>query len=54
VPRELLNLMKGEALGHYRCYHGVSMPDLHTEEDADTIIDALKKSLLDMKEDGML
>lgn len=64
-PRELRglpNMMKGEALGHYMRYHGVYMPDMHlifmcsehTEEDADKIIDAFKKSLLDMKEDGML
>lgn len=60
--RGLDNLMKGEALGHYMRYHGVYMPDMHlvfmcsehTDEDADKIIDAFKKSLLDMKEDGML
>jgi glutamate-1-semialdehyde 2,1-aminomutase len=60
--RGLDNLMKGEALGHYMRYHGVYMPDLHTvficsehtDEDADKIIEAFKKSLLDMKEDGML
>ena len=60
--RELPNLMKGEALGHYMRYHGVYMPDLHTvficsehtEEDADKIIDAFKASLNDMKEDGMI
>ena len=62
VFRELPNLMKGEALGHYMRYHGVYMPDLHTvficsehtDEDADKIIEAFKKSLLDMKEDGMM
>jgi glutamate-1-semialdehyde 2,1-aminomutase len=62
VFRELPNLMKGEALGHYMRYHGVYMPDLHTvfmcsehtDEDADKIIDAFKKSLHDMKEDGFL
>jgi len=60
--RELPNLMKGEALGHYMRYHGVYMPDLHTvficsehtEKDADKIIDAFKASLSDMKKDGML
>jgi len=62
VFRELPNLMKGEALGHYMRYHGVYMPDLHTvficsehtDEDADKIIDAFKTSLLEMKEDGFL
>jgi glutamate-1-semialdehyde aminotransferase len=43
-------------------YHGVYMPDLHivfvsavhTDEDADRIIEAFKSSLLDMREDGVL
>jgi glutamate-1-semialdehyde-2,1-aminomutase len=64
-PRDLRgldNLIKGGALGNYMRYHGVYMPDLHivftstahTEEDADWVIDAFKKSLVDMREDGII
>jgi glutamate-1-semialdehyde aminotransferase len=43
-------------------YHGVYMPDLHmvftsavhTEEDADWIIEAFETSLTEMREDGLL
>jgi glutamate-1-semialdehyde-2,1-aminomutase len=64
-PRDLRgldNLLKGEVLGSYMRYHGVYMPDLHivfvsavhTDEDADRIIDAFKTSLREMREDGLL
>jgi glutamate-1-semialdehyde-2,1-aminomutase len=64
-PRDLRgldNLLKGEILGSYMRYHGVYMPDLHivfvsavhTDEDADRIIEAFKASLRDMREDGVL
>jgi glutamate-1-semialdehyde 2,1-aminomutase len=51
-----------EILCNYLRYHGVYLPDLHTgflsaahtEEDADKIIDAIKTSLLEMSEDGMI
>ena len=64
-PRDLRgldNLLKGEVLGSYMRYHGVYMPDLHTvftsavhtDEDADEIVEAFKTSLLEMREDGLL
>ena len=64
-PRDLRgldNLLRGEVLANYMRYHGVYMPDLHivfvsavhTDEDADWIIDAFKTSLLEMREDGLL
>jgi hypothetical protein len=34
--------------------HTVSICSEHTDEDADTIIEAFKKSLTQMKEDGFL
>ncbi len=60
--RGLDNLLRGEVLGNYMRYHGVYMPDLHTvfmsavhtEEDADRIIEAFEASLLEMQQDGML
>jgi glutamate-1-semialdehyde-2,1-aminomutase len=64
-PRDLLSpegWEKGTALGQYMRYHGVYMPDLHTvfvsaahtDEDIDLIIDGFKKSLMEMKRDGLL
>jgi glutamate-1-semialdehyde aminotransferase len=58
--RDLRNI--GEILCQYMRYHGVYLPDLHTvfisavhtDEDADKIIDAFKISLIEMKEDGIL
>ncbi|MBW1688646.1 MAG: aminotransferase class III-fold pyridoxal phosphate-dependent enzyme [Deltaproteobacteria bacterium] len=60
--RGLDNLLRGEILGNYMRYHGVYMPDLHTvfmsavhtDEDADGIIEAFETSLLEMREDGLL
>jgi glutamate-1-semialdehyde 2,1-aminomutase len=60
--RDIADLMKQEILCQYMRYHGVYLPDLHTvfvsavhsEEDADKIIDAFKKSLVEMREDGHL
>jgi glutamate-1-semialdehyde-2,1-aminomutase len=60
--RGLDNLLRGEILGNYMRYHGVYMPDLHTvfvsavhtDEDADRIIEAFETSLLEMREDGLL
>jgi glutamate-1-semialdehyde aminotransferase len=60
--RGLDNLLRGEILGTYMRYHGVYMPDLHmiftsavhTDEDADRIIEAFETSLLEMREDGLL
>ena len=59
--RGLDNLLRGEVLGNYMRYHGVYMPDLHmvftsavhTEEDADRIVEAFKASLGEMREDGI-
>jgi glutamate-1-semialdehyde-2,1-aminomutase len=59
--RGLDNLLRGEILGNYMRYHGVYMPDLHTvftsavhtDEDADRIVEAFKNSLRDMREDGL-
>jgi glutamate-1-semialdehyde 2,1-aminomutase len=59
--RGLDNLLRGEILGNYMRYHGVYMPDLHTvftsavhtEEDGDWIVEAFKKSLQEMREDGL-
>ncbi len=64
-PRDLRNLeglMKQEVLCQYMRYHGVYMPDLHTvfvsavhtDEDADLIIEGFKQSLIEMREDGYL
>jgi glutamate-1-semialdehyde-2,1-aminomutase len=64
-PRDLRGvegLVRQELLCQYMRYHGVYLPDLHTgficsehtEEDANTIVGAFKKSLLGMKEDGWL
>ncbi len=60
--RDIADMMRQEILCQYMRYHGVYLPDLHTvfmsavhsEEDADKIIDAFKKSLLEMREDGHL
>jgi len=63
-PRDLRgldNLLRGEILGNYMRYHGVYMPDLHTvftsavhtDEDADRIVEAFKASLLEMREDSL-
>jgi glutamate-1-semialdehyde-2,1-aminomutase len=60
--RGLDNLLRGEILGTYMRYNGVYMPDLHmvftsavhTDEDADRIVEAFKTSLLQMREDGIL
>ena len=60
--RGLDNLLRGEILGSYMRYHGVYMPDLHTvfmsavhtDEDADRIVEAFETSLLQMREDGLL
>jgi glutamate-1-semialdehyde 2,1-aminomutase len=60
--RGLDNLLRGEILGNYMRYHGVYMPDLHmvftsavhTEEDADKIVEAFETSLTEMREDGLL
>jgi glutamate-1-semialdehyde aminotransferase len=59
--RGLDNLLRGEILGNYMRYHGVYMPDLHmiftsavhTDEDADKIIEAFQTSLREMREDGL-
>jgi len=64
-PRDLISpetWMKGTALGNYMRYHGVYLPDLHTvfmsaahtDEDVDIVINTFKKSLAEMKEDGLL
>ncbi|GAB4338361.1 MAG: glutamate-1-semialdehyde 2,1-aminomutase [Candidatus Abyssubacteria bacterium] len=64
-PRDLISpegWQKGTALGNYMRYHGVYLPDLHTvfvsaahtEEDIDKIIETFKKSLTEMKQDGLL
>lgn len=64
-PRGVLDMeamFQQEILCQYMRYHGVYLPDLHTgfisavhtDEDADKIIDAFKTSLLDMAEDGLL
>jgi glutamate-1-semialdehyde-2,1-aminomutase len=64
-PRDLRGvegLVKQEILCQYMRYYGVYLPDLHTgfissahtDEDADWIVDAFKKSLRGMKEDGWL
>ena len=58
--RDIADMMRQEILCQYIRYHGVYLPDLHTvfmsavhsEEDADKIIDAFKKSLVEMREDG--
>lgn len=60
--RDLEGMLKQEILCQYMRYHGVYLPDLHTvfisavhtEEDAEKIIDAFKKSLLEMTEDGFI
>jgi len=60
--RDIADMIKQEILCQYMRYHGVYLPDLHTvfmsavhsEEDADKIIDAFKKSLVEMREDGHL
>jgi glutamate-1-semialdehyde 2,1-aminomutase len=60
--RGLDNLLRGEILGNYMRYHGVYMPDLHmvftsavhTDEDADWIVEAFRSSLVEMREDGLL
>lgn len=60
--RNIGGMLKQEILCQYMRYHGVYLPDLHTvfisavhtDEDADKIIDAFKISLLEMKEDGLL
>ena len=60
--RDIADMIKQEILCQYMRYHGVYLPDLHTvfmsavhsEEDADKIIDAFKKSLIEMREDGHL
>ena len=60
--RDIADLLRQEILCQYMRYHGVYLPDLHTvfmsavhsEEDADKIIDAFKKSLVQMREDGHL
>jgi len=64
-PRDLISpetWEKGTALGNYMRYNKVYMPDLHTvflsaahsDEDVSAIIDAFKKSLNEMKRDGLL
>ena len=60
--RDIVDMMRQEILCQYMRYHGVYLPDLHTvflsavhtEEDADKIIDAFKASLVEMREDGHL
>jgi glutamate-1-semialdehyde aminotransferase len=60
--RELEGLIKQEVLCQYMRYHRVYLPDLHTvfvsavhtNEDADIIIEAFKRSLTEMREDGYL
>jgi len=60
--RGLETLLMQEILCNYLRYHGVYLPDLHTgflsavhtEEDADKIIAAIKTSLLEMSEDGII
>jgi len=65
APRDLrdaADFLKGGALGEYLRYHGVYASDLHlgfvsavhSDEDADQIIEAYKASLLDMRKDGLL
>jgi glutamate-1-semialdehyde-2,1-aminomutase len=65
APRDLrdaADFLKGGALGEYLRYHGVYASDLHlgfvsavhSDEDADRIIEAYKASLLDMRKDGLL
>ncbi|MBI5115540.1 aspartate aminotransferase family protein [Candidatus Poribacteria bacterium] len=64
-PRDLVSpegWLKGTAFGNYMRYHGVYLPDLHTvfmsaahtEKDVDKIIDVMKTSLIEIKEDGVL
>jgi glutamate-1-semialdehyde-2,1-aminomutase len=64
-PRDLRGvegLVRQEILCQYMRYHGVYLPDLHTgficsehtEEDANHVVDAFKRSLLGMREDGLL
>jgi len=64
-PRDLRSpsiAVKGAAWAHYMRYHGVYVPDthsiflstVHTEQDIDTIIEATKTSLLEMRKDGLL
>ena len=64
-PRDLRGpgiASKGAAWAHYMRYHGVYVPDTHsiflstahTEQDIDTIIDATKRSLEEMRKDGLV
>jgi len=58
--RDIADMMRQEILCQYMRHHGVYLPDLHTvfmseahtEEDADKVVDAFKKSLVEMREDG--
>jgi glutamate-1-semialdehyde-2,1-aminomutase len=64
-PRDMRGpeqFLKGTAIGDYLRCHGVYASDLHiafvsavhTDEDADRIVDAFKASLTDMREDGLV
>jgi glutamate-1-semialdehyde-2,1-aminomutase len=64
-PRDMRGpeqFLKGTAIGEYLRCHGVYASDLHlafvsavhTDEDADRIVEAFKASLADMREDGLL
>jgi len=60
--RDIESLIKQEILCQHMRYHGVYLPDLHTgfisavhtDEDADKIIEVFKTSLVEMNEQGLL